>query len=108
MSRNTEKENKEQINPPNQQVEQKQIQAQDQSHVQRRIFNVQQTDIPEDMLLRISNIINLAFDTKFSSGSLKLVTEKIKKSCDLEFGRFWHCIIGKTFGSNVSYGKFIV
>ena len=107
MAGNTEKENKEQNNPYQQDDQKQQIQAQDQSHVQKIIFKVHQTDITEDMLLRISKIINLAFDTRFSSGSLKLVTEQIKKFCDLEFGRFWHCIIGKTFSSNVSHGMYI-
>ena len=39
--------------------------------------------------------------------SLRAIASQIKKSCDLEFGKYWHCIIGKNFGSDISHGKFV-
>lgn len=106
MTGYTKNENEDQIFPKQQTQELSHASTQDQTQTQiEQVFNVHQTDIPEDILPRISQIIKSAFGTKSCTNSIKLVTGHIKKSCDLEFGKYWHCIIGKSFGSNVSHGK---
>jgi dynein light chain LC8-type len=39
------------------------------------------------------------------SGTMKDVAKSIKKHLDEKYGRSWHCIIGRNFGSYVSHEK---
>lgn len=36
--------------------------------------------------------------------NLQEIANNIKKSCDEEFGKYWNCIIGKRFVTDISHG----
>lgn len=63
-----------------------------------------QSDMTDDKSRLVSEIISSAFKEHFST-SLKAVASTIKKECDSQFDKYWHCIIGRAFASNVSHGK---
>lgn len=39
-----------------------------------------------------------------SHQNLQEIANTIKKSCDEEFGKYWNCILGKRFVTDISHG----
>ena len=68
-----------------------------------KMFTVHYSEIQGD-LAPILRIITSALRNG-KNDSLRAIAGQIKKSCDLQFGKYWHCIIGKNFGSDISHGK---
>lgn len=52
-----------------------------------------------------NEILNIIENASINCGSMKDIAAQIKKSCELFYGKNWHCIVGKNFASDASYSK---
>lgn len=71
---------------------------------QPRTINIRQTDMPEEGIEFTKFAIQKAFSEN-GQDRLKNIAGFIKHSFEAKFYGKWHCVIGKSFGSNVSHGK---
>uniref|UniRef100_A0A0K0EXE8 Dynein light chain n=1 Tax=Strongyloides venezuelensis TaxID=75913 RepID=A0A0K0EXE8_STRVS len=61
-------------------------------------------NMDNEMKDRIIDITDKALHDKNAESD---VATYIKTFCDNEFGPTWHCIIGRSFGSHVTYEKYL-
>uniref|UniRef100_A0A0K0E5C8 Dynein light chain n=1 Tax=Strongyloides stercoralis TaxID=6248 RepID=A0A0K0E5C8_STRER len=61
-------------------------------------------NIDNEMKDKLVDITDKALHDKNTESD---VATYIKTFCDTEFGPTWHCIIGRSFGSHVSYEKYL-
>lgn len=66
-----------------------------------KTFKINQTDITEG----IDNIIEIIETILNQYQNPKEIASSIKQTCDNNFGQYWHCIVGKSFASDVSHGN---
>ncbi|CEF70698.1 Dynein, light chain, LC8-type 2 [Strongyloides ratti] len=61
-------------------------------------------NIDNEMKDKIIDVTDKALHDKNTESD---VATYVKTFCDNEFGPTWHCIIGRSFGSHVSYEKYL-
>uniref|UniRef100_A0A0N4Z3B2 Dynein light chain n=1 Tax=Parastrongyloides trichosuri TaxID=131310 RepID=A0A0N4Z3B2_PARTI len=61
-------------------------------------------NIDNEMKDKIIDITDRALHEKNTESD---VASFIKTECDTNFGPTWHCIIGRSFGSHVTYEKYL-
>lgn len=66
---------------------------------------IRHCEMTPEVMQRASQFILKAFLEHESEGQ-RAVAGSIKKMFDAEFGVYWHCIVGKSYASHVSHGKF--